>query len=147
MKAGRRMLFALVALAISISAAQTANAARPSTAKITLAGPGGNPMLRWSLLDRGRWVHDKPTLFETLAELASFRVSDVADRIACPTLLTAAEEDPASRSASRLYDALTVERKTLIEFTTAEGAGQHCEANGRRLFHQRVYDWLDETLP
>jgi D-alanyl-D-alanine carboxypeptidase len=35
MKAGRRMLFALVALAISISAAQTANAARPSAKKIT----------------------------------------------------------------------------------------------------------------
>jgi hypothetical protein len=39
-----------------------------------------------------------------------------------------------------------VKRETLIEFTTAEGAGQHCEANGRRLFHQRVYDWLDKTL-
>jgi pimeloyl-ACP methyl ester carboxylesterase len=111
-----------------------------------LAGPDGNPMLRWSLLDRGRWVHGKPTLFETLAELAGFRISDVADRISCPTLLTAAEEDPASRSAAKLYDALTVERKTLIEFTSAEGAGQHCEANGRHLYHQRVYDWLDETL-
>jgi pimeloyl-ACP methyl ester carboxylesterase len=111
-----------------------------------LAGPAGNPMLRWSLLDRGRWVHGKPTLFETLAELAGFRISDVADRIACPTLLTAAEEDPASKSAAKLYDALTVERKTLIEFTSAEGAGQHCEANGRHLYHQRVYDWLDETL-
>jgi pimeloyl-ACP methyl ester carboxylesterase len=111
-----------------------------------LAGPEGNPMLRWSLLDRGRWVHGKPTLFEMLAELATFNLSDVADRIACPTLLTAAEADPVARSAKTLLDALTVERKTLIEFTSAEGAGLHCEANGRRLYHQRVYDWLDETL-
>ncbi len=111
-----------------------------------LSGPEGDPMLRWSLLHRGPWVHDKPTLFATLAELARFRVSDVADRIACPTLLTQAEDDPVSKSAAKLYDALTVERKTLIKFTEAEGAGDHCEASGRRRFHQRAYDWLDETL-
>lgn len=111
-----------------------------------LSGPDGNPMLRWSLLQRGRWVHAKPTLFETLAELSRFRLSDVADRIACPTLLTTAENDPLSKAAAKLYDALTVERKTLLEFTAAEGAGEHCEANGRRRFHARVYDWLDETL-
>jgi alpha-beta hydrolase superfamily lysophospholipase len=103
-------------------------------------------MLRWSLLQRGRWVHGKPTLFETLAELARFRLSDVADRIACPTLLTQAEDDPISKFAAKLYDALTVERKTLTKFTEAEGAGNHCEANGRRCFHQHAYDWLDETL-
>ena len=70
----------------------------------------------------------------------------MADRIACPTLLTQADKDPISAAAPKLYAALTVERKTLIEFTDAEGAGDHCEASGRRLYHQRVYDWLDETL-
>ncbi len=111
-----------------------------------LVGPEGDPMRRWSLLDRGRWVHDKQTLFEVLAELATFSLSDVADRIACPALLTEAEADPIAGSAATLYDALTVERKTLIKFASAEGAGQHCEANGRRLYHQRIYDWLDDTL-
>ena len=103
-------------------------------------------MRRGSLLDRGRWVHDKQTLFEVLAELATFSLSDVADRIACPALLTEAEADPIAGSAATLYDALTVERKTLIKFASAEGAGRHCEANGRRLYHQRIYDWLDDTL-
>jgi len=111
-----------------------------------LVGPKGDPMLRWALLQRGKWVHAKPTLFETLADLARFRLSDVADRIGCPTLLTQAENDPISAAALKLHDALTVERKTLIKFTAAEGAGDHCEASGRRLFHQRAYDWLDETL-
>jgi hypothetical protein len=111
-----------------------------------LAGPDGNPVLRWSLLERGRWVHGQPTLFAMLAELASFKLSDVADRISCSTLLTAAEDDPVARFATTLYDALAIERKTLIRFGGAEGAGLHCEANGRRLYHQRVYDWLDDTL-
>ena len=70
----------------------------------------------------------------------------MADRISCPTLLTQAENDRLAAAAPKLYDALAVERKQLIKFTEAEGAGDHCEASGRRLFHQRAYDWLDETL-
>ena len=31
-------------------------------------------------------------------------------------------------------------------FTTAEGAGDHCEAGARTLFHARAFDWLDGVL-
>jgi hypothetical protein len=69
----------------------------------------------------------------------------VAHNITCPTLLTATEGDPVSSNAQTLFDALLCP-KTLIRFTLAEGAGGHCEALGRSLFHQRMFDWLDETL-
>lgn len=67
-------------------------------------------------------------------------------RSAARTLLTQSEGDPIGAGAENLLDALTVERKTLLRFTPAEGAGGHCEATARRPFHQRVYDWLDDTL-
>jgi hypothetical protein len=54
--------------------------------------------------------------------------------------------DTAAWAAPTLFDALGVQRKQLVKFTAAEGAGGHCEATARRLFHQRVYDWFDETL-
>jgi alpha-beta hydrolase superfamily lysophospholipase len=111
-----------------------------------LAGPEGDPAMRWALLQRGLWVSDQPNLFALVADLCRYRLSDVADRISCPTLLTCSEGDRVSAGARTLYDALTVSRKTLVSFTAAEGAGGHCEATARRLFHQRVYDWLDETL-
>lgn len=111
-----------------------------------LEGPEGDPSLRWALLQRGRWVNDKATLFDLLAELVRYRISDVVDQISCPTLLTQSEGDPAGAGAETLYDALAVERKILLKFTAAEGSGGHCEATARRLFHQRMYDWLDETL-
>ncbi len=111
-----------------------------------LEGPDGDPSLRWALLQRGLWVNDKPTLFDLLASLTRYRISDVADQISCPTLITQSEGDPVGAGAEKLFDALTVERKMLLNFTAAEGAGGHCEATARRLFHQRVYDWLDETL-
>jgi pimeloyl-ACP methyl ester carboxylesterase len=111
-----------------------------------LAGPEGDPLLRWALLQRGKWVNAQPSLYRLLCDLARYTLSDVAADISCPTLLTQAEGDPIGAGAPTLFDALTVERKALVAFTNAEGAGGHCEATARRLFHQRVYDWLDETL-
>ena len=60
-------------------------------------------------------------------------------------LCAAAEEDPLSRSAERVYAGLSGP-KTLVRFTAAEGAGDHCEMGNRPLLDQRVFDWLDETL-
>jgi pimeloyl-ACP methyl ester carboxylesterase len=111
-----------------------------------LAGPDGDPGMRWSLLQRGLWVNGQPNLFSLLTDLTRYRLSDVAGQISCPTLLTASEGDRLSAGTHKLYDALTVSRRTLVEFTAAEGSGGHCEATARRLFHQRVYDWLDDTL-
>jgi hypothetical protein len=44
-----------------------------------------------------------------------------------------------------LFNALKCPR-IIIGFTLAEGSGGHCEALARTLYHQRVFDWLDETL-
>jgi len=33
-----------------------------------------------------------------------------------------------------------------LTFTEEEGSDGHCEAQARALYHQRVFDWLDETL-
>ena len=105
-----------------------------------------DPMLRWRLIQRGLWVHGKDTLFDYFAEMTRFELSPVAADITCPTLLTMAESDPMGAAAPTLLGAVSSERKELISFTEAEGASGHCELAGRRLFHQRCYDWLDETL-
>ena len=70
----------------------------------------------------------------------------VAANITCPTLFAVAEGDPVGVGAPKPLEAITSKRRALLEFTEAEGTGGHCEATGRRLFHQRCYDWLDETL-
>ncbi|WP_182357979.1 alpha/beta hydrolase family protein [Tomitella gaofuii] len=100
---------------------------------------------RWQIIQRGLWVHGKDTLFDYLADLTRFDISAIAGGIDCPTLLTAAENDPLSAGAPALRDAIG-SHATLVEFTAAEGAGGHCESHARALYHQRVYDWLDETL-
>jgi len=111
-----------------------------------LRSPDADAMLRWRLIDRGLWVHGAGSLYEYLASACGYTLSDVAGDIACPAALTMAEGDPIAAGAPKLFDALPNPHKTLIRFTAAEGSGGHCEGLARTLYHQRTFDWLDETL-
>jgi pimeloyl-ACP methyl ester carboxylesterase len=104
-----------------------------------------NPKLRWSIVQRNFWVHGVNSLLEFLKVSEDYSLKEVAAQIRCPTLLGWSESDPLSWNAERIYDSLTCPRK-LIRFMNAEGAGDHCEVRARRLFDQRAFDWLDETL-
>src|SRR5829696_5783831 len=112
----------------------------------SLQGPDANPFLSWALLQRGLWVNGVDTLHDYFVSTLDYKLSTVADRISCPTLLTLAEEDFIAAFAPKLYEALEVPEKRLVRFTAAEGAGDHTEASGRALYHQRVFDWLDKVL-
>jgi hypothetical protein len=68
-----------------------------------------------------------------------------ADLIRCPTLLTVAENDSLATGTPAFFDALRCP-KTLMRFTVAEGAGEHCEMTNRSLLNDRVLDWLDDVV-
>jgi pimeloyl-ACP methyl ester carboxylesterase len=110
-----------------------------------LQSPEADPMLRWRLLQRGLWVNGVDTLYDYFVSMLDYELSSVANQISCPTLLTAAEGDPIAAGAPKLYEAIDVPKR-LVRFTAAEGAGGHCEGAARALYHQRVFDWLDETI-
>ena len=78
--------------------------------------------------------------------LRDYRLDGYAQMIRCPTLVTHAEGDDIGASAPQLFDALTVADKTLIRFTAAEGADDHCETGARTLFDTRAFGWLDQRL-
>jgi alpha-beta hydrolase superfamily lysophospholipase len=104
-----------------------------------------NPQLNWTFVQRGLWVHQVDTLMDYLRALVPYRLSDRVGAIACPTLITTAENDPVAMNAKRLYDALDCP-KTFVRFTAAEGAGDHCEESARSVYFQRAYDWLDDVF-
>ncbi len=104
-----------------------------------------SPQLTWTFKQRGLWVHGVDSLMDWLRITPQYSLSDRIDGIRCPTLVTWAESDPVAGFAEKLYEALSCP-KTLVRFTNAEGAGDHCEMDARTLFHQRTFDWLDETL-
>jgi pimeloyl-ACP methyl ester carboxylesterase len=101
--------------------------------------------LRWAL-SNAQWVFDVATGQELLDEATKYDLTGVADRITCPTLVCDAENDQFLKGQPRmLYEALHCP-KTFAAFTAAEGAGEHCHEGALTLFHQRIFDWLDDTL-
>lgn len=105
----------------------------------------GNRELRWSIVQRGFWANGVGDLRAFLARTMEFSFVEEAADIRCPTLLTAAENDPLAADVPAIAAALTCP-VTVMDFTAAEGAGGHCEMTNRSLVNQRVLDWLDDTL-
>jgi len=95
---------------------------------------------RWAVEQRGFWVHGVDTLGEYLRATVPFDLDGRLTSIGCPRAVTAAEDDPLSRSAEQVYDALPGTR-TLLRFATAEGAGDHwrdAQPHPRRPAHLRL---------
>ena len=76
---------------------------------------------------------------------AEYTLAGRAEQITCPTWVCNAELDDIGASAPQLVEALTCD-KTFVHFTAAEGAGDHCEAGARALYHARSFGWLDQLL-
>ncbi len=96
-------------------------------------------------VERGLLTHGFATPIDYVRGLQDYTLVGIADRIQCPSLICRGENDAVGSSAKELYDAIVAPKK-YIEFTNAEGAGQHDEAGAAALFSQRVFDWLDVTL-
>jgi pimeloyl-ACP methyl ester carboxylesterase len=101
--------------------------------------------MRWAV-SNALWVFKGGTTQELLDEVAKYDLTDVAHQISCPTLVCEAEKDQFfSGQPAMLYEALQCP-KTFLTFTAAEGAGEHCHEGALTLFHQRLFDWLDDTV-
>jgi alpha-beta hydrolase superfamily lysophospholipase len=109
-----------------------------------LAGVAAKPTAGWALR-RGQLVHGVVGPVAYLDALREFTLAPYAAKITCPTLVCSAEGDDISASAGQLADALTCPHEHL-RFTDADGAGDHCEAGARVLYHARTFDWLDRQL-
>jgi alpha-beta hydrolase superfamily lysophospholipase len=109
-----------------------------------LKAVANKPTAGWTLR-RGQLVHGVTSPMDYLLALREYSLKDHAGRITCPVLVCAAEGDDVSASASDLFEALTCEKRYVL-FTAAEGAGDHCEAGARTLYHARSFGWLDNLL-
>ena len=77
----------------------------------------------------------------------AYDLADVVGDIRCPTLVLDPEREAFWPGQSReVYEALTTERKDIVSFSDAEGAGAHCEPLSVPLRNQRAFDWLDDVL-
>ncbi len=85
--------------------------------------------------------------YDVFKAVQEYRLAGVVDRIRCPMFVADPEgEHFWPGQSQQLYDALR-SPKVLVRFTAAEGADLHCEPKDPGLRAQRMFDWLDATLP
>jgi hypothetical protein len=113
--------------------------------QIMQKGTASNVRTRMTLRFRMR-PYGITSYYDAFHAVQEYNLTEVAGRIRCPMLITDPEgEQFFPGQAQKLYDALSCP-KTMIHFTRAQGADQHCEvaAPGYRDFC--IYNWLDEIL-
>lgn len=97
-------------------------------------------------LKHGMWTTGTSTPFELIQGSKKYTVKDIAQKIKCPTLVLEGEKDDSFLGQpKKVYDPLTCPKK-YIQFTTEEGAEEHCQCGAPALSNQRIFDWLDEIL-
>lgn len=105
----------------------------------------GNDKLRWSVVQRGFWVHGVSDMRGYVQAAEQFTLDGRAEQIQCPTLLSVAAHDPLASGVEAFFDALRCP-KQLLRFSAQEGAADHCEMFNRSLFNRRALDWLDAVM-
>jgi pimeloyl-ACP methyl ester carboxylesterase len=100
---------------------------------------------RWASVQRGLWVHGLDSMEKYVMDIKRYTLEGRIQDIKCRTLVCAADADPLSMTAKSVYDELQCP-KDFIEFTAAEGAGDHCEFLNRTLWQRRAFDWLDSVF-
>lgn len=83
---------------------------------------------------------------ETIEAVRRYTVTDVAGQITTPLLILSPEGEQFWPGQSEQLADLTRQVSTLVRFTAAEGADQHCQPLAPALTAQRMFDWLAEKL-
>ncbi|PYE47620.1 alpha/beta hydrolase [Paenibacillus barcinonensis] len=105
-----------------------------------------NSNLRW-MLNNGKWVFGLNHRYELFDEMKKASLKGIAGHIKCPILLTMGETDHfvSTDQLQALLDEIKAP-KTVRVFTIEEGAEEHCQEGNHALFHQVMFDWLDEIF-
>ncbi len=87
------------------------------------------------------------SFYQQFKLVQQYNVSEVIGQIKCPVFIADPEDEQFWPGQSiEVYQALTCP-KTIVPFTTDEGANWHCEPKARALYDQRMFDWLATVMP
>jgi hypothetical protein len=90
--------------------------------------------------------YGKPGYAETIEAVREYTAASVAHQITTPLLILSPENEQFWPGQAQQLADLTPGVSTVIPFTAAEGADEHCQPLARTLTAQRMFDWLDDSL-
>jgi dipeptidyl aminopeptidase/acylaminoacyl peptidase len=95
-----------------------------------------------------QWILGLNDSDAALERAKDFSLAGVADKIACPVLITHGQNDRVVpvEAAHKLHAALTTKKKTLKIFTDEEGGAEHCQVDNRPLGIGYIADWISANV-
>ena len=104
-----------------------------------------NTGMHWAMT-QGIWSFATSNIAEFLTETKRYTMDGIAGQIQCPCLVMEAAEDMFFRGQpQQIYDALKAP-KQLFQFSSEDGAENHCQSGALAYKDEVVFNWLDETL-
>lgn len=102
--------------------------------------------IRW-FYEHGMFSFGAKTPHELISKCTAFTLEHRAHRINATTLIIDSNNEMPifQGQAQKIYDQLICP-KTLMNFTSEEGAGFHCQIGALLLSMQRIFDWLDDAV-
>jgi dienelactone hydrolase len=101
--------------------------------------------LRW-YIQHGLWCFRVPTPYDFFVAARPYTLEGVAEQIACPVLVCAADDDHLNPGQAQNLAAALGNRATLRTFTAEESAGSHSHPGASMLLNGVVFDWLTATF-
>ena len=96
------------------------------------------------------WFRSRPygsgDPYDVYSQVIQYHLRDVASKVVTPLFIADPEGEQFWPEQSEQLASLVSGPVELCRFTAAEGADMHCEPMARKLFQQRAFDWLDQTL-
>lgn len=83
---------------------------------------------------------------ETVQAVRRYNAVDVAGRITTPLLILSPENEQFWPGQGQRLAELAPGVSTVLSFTAAEGADEHCQPLARAVTAERMFDWLDDRL-
>ncbi|MDE1177002.1 MAG: alpha/beta fold hydrolase [Edaphobacter sp.] len=112
---------------------------------IIRAAMENNTGLRWAIT-QGVWSFGAASISDFISKTKKYTIKDVIGQIKCPCLVVEAEGDMFFKGQPQVvYDALRSPKK-LFEFTSEDGAENHCQSGALAYKDEVVFNWIDETL-
>jgi pimeloyl-ACP methyl ester carboxylesterase len=104
-----------------------------------------NTGLRW-VITQGVWSFKSSGISAFCEEARKYSIANVVQQIQCPCLVMEAEKDIFfAGQPQKVYDTLQ-SPKTLVRFTSEDGAENHCQSGALSYKDEVVFNWIDDTL-
>ena len=101
--------------------------------------------LRW-VVTQGLWSFGASSLTDFIEKTKLYSIEGIVGQIQCPCLVMEADGDIFFKGQPKqIYDALQGPKR-FVQFSSEDGAENHCQSGALAYKDQVVFDWLDETL-